>query len=88
MDSLNNLQIRIIIYNKFGRDLSTIINPYIFGKCDFCNNKIRKYTICKSCNRIYCDLCYKTIKSQFYFYTQSHDFFVCNFCYTCMMINN
>lgn len=59
MDILENINIRFIIIEKFGKDVSTIICPYLFGNCHFCNKNIQEYDICQNCNEIFCKKCFQ-----------------------------
>lgn len=54
---------REIIIDIFGKDVSTIILPYVFPHCYACNKELVKYKkFHKSC---YCLECYYIIKSEY-----------------------
>ena len=57
MDLYYRVKIRTLIYDKFGRDISTIIIPYLQGDCCICNKTLMKYNICESCDKVYCNDC-------------------------------
>lgn len=59
MDLINRIKTRKIIYNKFGKDLSSILYLYLFANCNICNSNIQIYTYCEDCHNIYCKSCNK-----------------------------
>lgn len=89
----NKAQIEFIVENKFGKDVSSIIFPYLIGQCKICRtNKFndKGLKLCKGCNKIYCEECFTVIKNHSFFvktkYYKDYDF--CWYCLRNLILND
>ena len=57
-DLYYRIKTKLIIYDFFGRDISSLIYPYLFGNCETCNVILNEYKVCEGCDKIYCKDCY------------------------------
>lgn len=81
----NRILVNKIIYNKFGKDVGSIIQKYVIGTCSNCDTKLLNYYICESCDQIFCLNCRNT--NDIYNYSQYFPDY-CYHCIVCMFIND
>lgn len=92
MDEQN---IKLIIEDTFGKDLSSIIYPYMIGQCRIC--KICQFndkhlSICKGCHKLVCEnKCYGRYSpsyNNFSSYFNNVYRYYCKSCYINSILNN
>jgi hypothetical protein len=92
MDLYNRVKTKQIILEKFGKDVSSLIFPYIYADCHMCNKKVLRYELCGGCNKPYCKKCYDNYSYIFRdngVYNSFRKIFgFCDYCITNMIIND
>ena len=85
----NEVKTKYIIEEKLGRDVSSIIYPYITPTCHSCKIKqfnFKNTKICKGCDRYTCHLCFQGHEMcRFYHKTYKN---YCKRCFIHCMLNN